>query len=88
MSVQVHITIGDGITSRHLSIDLQTDPKLDEHGRRDQEEVGTYVVALTGGHWSKRPAVGGEFPHRYGDDVLALITEAIAALREAGVEQA
>lgn len=88
MSVQIHIAIGDGVASRHLSIDLQTDPKFDENGRRDQDEVGTYMAVLTGGHWSKRPAVGGEFPHRYGDDVLTLINEAIAAIREAGVEQA
>lgn len=87
MSTQVHISIGDGNASRHLSIDLQSEPRLNEEGRRDPSEFGEYAVVVTGGSRTREP-VAAEFHHRYGDDVFTLINEAIAALREQGIEQA
>lgn len=86
MSVQVAIDIAGGSAHRHLSIELQSEPRLDEDGRRDLTDIGEYAVILGGYHGQSAPIA--TFHHRYSDDVLTLITEAIAALREAGVEQA
>lgn len=84
MSISVKIDIAGGAAKRTLYIERQTEPRLDEEGRRDLTDINEYAVLLGGGG---RDAIA-TFHHRYSDDVLTLITEAIAALREAGVEQA
>lgn len=86
MSVQVSIDIANGSAHRHLSIERQSEPRLDEDGHRDLTDIGEYAVILGGHHGQSAPIA--TFHHRYGEDVLALITSAIAALRHAGVERA
>lgn len=86
MSVQVAIDIGQGMARRHLKISRSAGG--DHPGDPHTYQVVLYGVApkhMDPRRWERGKA---DFEHKYDDDVLTLITEAIAALRQEGVEQA
>lgn len=81
MSVQVEIDIAPSgfRTRRHLEINRIQEGENGRHG---------YEVFLSGGgHGRSMPLPRARFEHNYDDDVLALITEAITALRERGLDR-
>lgn len=84
MSVRVTIDIADGSAFRQLEINRITN--LGVHGSPTQDicdMVSEYEVIRWGGG---RPELArAKFSHRYGDDVLTLVTEAISSLKEGGI---
>jgi len=79
MAIRVTIEHGEGAFARTLIIYRQgppdihnVSPEVDVH-----EMVSTYTVEVWSGH---RQVDEGTFQHRYGDDLLVLVTEAIASV--------
>lgn len=77
MSIKVTIEHPSGAFQRILEIERITGQYAD-HALRDPDKTDQYTVWLSGG--SPRIERGGDFSHRYGDDLLTLVAEAIDAL--------
>lgn len=82
MSVRVNIDIeiAGGAAHRHLEINRV---RTGENG-----SPNTHEVILSGRGARDRAPVAALFQHSFEDDVLTLITESIAALRQSGVARA
>lgn len=75
MTVKVtieYVQEGDTLARRFLTIDRSES----DQGKNDHDEVYNYDVKLAGGRFQRSSVLA----HRYGDDILTLVSEAIDSL--------